>query len=196
MKDEILQLRSIGFTYKQIKNKLGCSLSTISYHLGTNQKEMSKKRQYRYRSCQHPYYMKMLKFCQESCLPKGRKARCTIEKLIFYKIRFFCTSKIGSRAMARKYEKPTFTAQDVINKFGEKPICYLTGKEIDIYNPRSYVFDHIHPASRGGKNTLENLGICTKQANASKTDMTYDEFIDFCKLVIENANKRNRTDKS
>jgi predicted transcriptional regulator len=39
MKDQILLLRSLGYSYKEIKNELGCSLSTISYHCGAEQKD-------------------------------------------------------------------------------------------------------------------------------------------------------------
>src|SRR5690606_30698042 len=78
-----------------------------------------------------------------------------------------------------------FTLEDIINKFGEKPICYLTGEEIDIYQPRTYQFDHKIPRSRGGENSIENLGIVTKQANKSKTDMTPDEYFNLCKRVLE-----------
>ena len=39
MKEQILKLRSEGKTYKQIKNILNCSLSTICYHLRSDQKQ-------------------------------------------------------------------------------------------------------------------------------------------------------------
>jgi hypothetical protein len=32
MKEKILELRKLGFSYKKIKKEIGCSLSTISYH--------------------------------------------------------------------------------------------------------------------------------------------------------------------
>lgn len=76
------------------------------------------------------------------------------------------------------------TEQQVIDKFGENPKCYLTGKEIDISKPRTYQFDHKVPASRGGTNTIDNLGICSRTANLAKSDMTHDEFIEFCKTVL------------
>jgi hypothetical protein len=44
MKDQILKLRSEGKTYNQIKSVLGCSLSTICYHLRSDQKEKVVKR--------------------------------------------------------------------------------------------------------------------------------------------------------
>jgi 5-methylcytosine-specific restriction endonuclease McrA len=79
-----------------------------------------------------------------------------------------------------------FTVQDVKDKLGEHPVCYLTGEQIDINKPNTYQFDHIIPRSRGGQSTLDNLGICTKRANLSKSDMTPDEFFNFCKIVLEN----------
>lgn len=82
-----------------------------------------------------------------------------------------------------------FTSQDVIDKFGEAPVCYLTGQPIDISKPRTYQFDHIIPRSRGGTNDLDNLGICTRMANLAKSSMTLDEFTNFCSLVIKNAKK-------
>lgn len=42
MKEEILKLRSEGKTYNEIKEILGCSKGTISYHCGFGQKEKSK----------------------------------------------------------------------------------------------------------------------------------------------------------
>jgi orotate phosphoribosyltransferase-like protein len=44
MKENILKLRSMGYTYNQIQKELGCSKGTISYHLGEGQKEKNKQR--------------------------------------------------------------------------------------------------------------------------------------------------------
>jgi 5-methylcytosine-specific restriction endonuclease McrA len=84
-----------------------------------------------------------------------------------------------------QYMKPLFTVEDVIQKFGENTICYLTGDQIDINKPRTYAFDHVIPRSRGGNNDLDNLGICTKAVNQAKSDMTPDEFMNLCKKVLE-----------
>lgn len=50
MKEQILKLRSEGKSYKQIKNIIGCSLSTICYHLRSDQKEkvLKRRNQHRY----------------------------------------------------------------------------------------------------------------------------------------------------
>lgn len=39
MKEEILKLKSQGKSYSQIIKQLGCSKSTVSYHLGNGRKE-------------------------------------------------------------------------------------------------------------------------------------------------------------
>ena len=41
---EIVRLHSDGKSYNQIKESLGCSKGTISYHLGAGQKEKTKQR--------------------------------------------------------------------------------------------------------------------------------------------------------
>ncbi len=43
MKEKIIQLREQGKTYNEIKNELGCSKGTISYHCGEGQKEKHRK---------------------------------------------------------------------------------------------------------------------------------------------------------
>ena len=44
MKEKILQLRNEGKSYKEIREILKCSKSTISYHCGDGQKEKTKER--------------------------------------------------------------------------------------------------------------------------------------------------------
>ena len=39
MKEKIYELREKGYSYRMIQKELGCSKSTISYHLGAGQKE-------------------------------------------------------------------------------------------------------------------------------------------------------------
>lgn len=45
MKEDILRLRLEGKTYNQIKDELGCSLSTISYYCNPVQKDKTMERQ-------------------------------------------------------------------------------------------------------------------------------------------------------
>jgi DNA-binding transcriptional MerR regulator len=43
-KENIINLRSKGYTYNEIQKELGCSKGTISYHLGENQIEKTRQR--------------------------------------------------------------------------------------------------------------------------------------------------------
>ena len=56
------------------------------------------------------------------------------------------------------------------------------------YASRSYSYnlDHVTPRSRGGDNSLDNLGITTPIANKSKTNLTTEEYLELCKKVLEN----------
>jgi len=77
----------------------------------------------------------------------------------------------------------------VLEYYGEETTCYLSGRHINLSEPRTYHFDHIIPVSKGGKNTLDNLGICIKEANIAKNSLTVDKFIELCQMVIDNKNR-------
>ena len=51
-KEKIIELRSQGKTYLEIQNILGCSKSTIAYHVGSGQKQKTKDRTNRNRTLQ------------------------------------------------------------------------------------------------------------------------------------------------
>lgn len=180
LKNEILKLGSQGYSYNQIVKLLNCSKGTVCYHLGKNQKEKTKVRRKNY-ILQHPFIKKINTFKNCKYNKKGRNQLHGWKKLLTLKVELF----LRRRLKGNKIMNHNFSVQDVINKFGEHPMCYITGEKINIYEPRTYNFDHIIPVSRGGDNSIDNLGICTKQANAAKSDMTYDELIVFCNKVIE-----------
>ena len=183
LKDDIIKLRNEGKTYDEISSALNCSKGTISYYCGVNQKEKTKLRTRKYRKTLHPYCKKISRFQQPFTIKNKRTNKNKWRKIMTDKINdFHKTNKTNKNA--RDSEKNTFTVEDVIDKFGESPVCYITGDSINIYDTASFNFDHIMPRSRGGKNNLNNLGICTKQANSAKGDMTPEEFLSFCKKVV------------
>ena len=179
LKNDIVNLRNSGNTYSQIQSKLNCSKSTVSYYLGKGQKEKTRLRTQKRRYL-HPFVSKLEAFRDTSIIKKKKKGIYLTEKLLYLKIGTFHGNKKGGFSM----KNINFTVKDVLDKVGENPICYLTGDSIDISQPRTYNFDHIIPRSKGGSNELDNLGVCTKVANSSKTDMTKDEYIEHCKKVL------------
>ena len=50
--------------------------------------------------------------------------------------------------------------------------------------------DHIMPASRGGKNTAENLQWCVTSVNIAKSALNHEEFIELCRLVSRRFPKK------
>ena len=44
LKEDIIDFAEKGLSYRQIQAKLGCSKSTISYHLGEGQKDKARAR--------------------------------------------------------------------------------------------------------------------------------------------------------
>ena len=83
-----------------------------------------------------------------------------------------------------KYPPMTFKPQDLLNKIGNNPSCYLTGRPIDLMDGKSYHLDHIVPKNKGGQNSLDNCNIACKDANQAKGNLLYDEFIILCEEVL------------
>lgn len=182
MKEQILELREKGYSYKQIVAELGCSIGTVAYHCGDGQKEKTKQRVSRSR-LENPLAKKFYVFRAREFEAPRETIEASLLRGLKEKIRGF-QRRVGSKLGERNN---TFTASDVLDLHGESPICYLTGDKIDLNKPSQYSLDHIVPAARGGSNELSNLGFTTKQANMAKSDMTLDEFIELCiKVLVHN----------
>lgn len=166
MKEQILKLRAQGKTYDEIKDILGCSKGTISYHCGAGQKEKTNERKVKSRK-NNPIAKKLEVFKSAGNRNKSRD---------FQRLR-----EGGKLIKDREY---FFKEMDVIKKISKNPICYLTGRPVDLYKPSTYHFDHIVPAAKGGSNKLNNLGLSCKEANMAKSDLLLEDFIELCKDVI------------
>lgn len=160
MKDQIIQLKEQGKTYREIESILGCSKSLISYYCSEGQKDKLQLRttNYRKNNLKTILSRKISDFMCVSGHTKGRKIR----------------------------SEYTFSSQDLIYKFGDNPKCYLTGVSINLLEPSTYHFDHIIPRSRGGSNDISNLGLATKEANETKHDRTLEELKVLCKQILKN----------
>lgn len=159
LKEKILALRAEGNTYDQIKAVLQCSKSTIAYHCSAEQKAKNDFRRVTRREDKL-----LTKFEGFKYHTKGVN-----NKFTHYKER-------GSG----DYD---LTLLQVKTLIVETPNCYLCGFEIDYTDPSSFNFDHKLPVSRGGLNTLENLGITCKSCNYAKGDLLPEEFIEMCERI-------------
>jgi len=167
MKEKILKLRAEGKTYNQIKEILGCSTSTISYHCSDGQKEKNSKRNKEFFN-KNPMKKKLNNFKRNRGFNmKGRDFRRRNEGGLINK------------------DPNNFNDVDIINKLGDNPKCYLTGREINLNETSSYHFDHITPASKGGGNSLDNLGLLCKEVNLMKHNFSVDELLGLCKEILE-----------
>lgn len=179
LKDQIHQLRSSGHSYSKISKILGCSKSSISYYLGVDQKIKADNRRKSYRNTRYGILATKLGMFKTKC-DKGTKRKQSQER----RIHIILNRKRLKFMEIKDHNEESFSLEDLIKKIGDSPVCYLTGKKIDLSDPSSFHFDHIVPTSKGGKNTLDNLGICTAEANFSKRDMSLAEYIELCKSVL------------
>lgn len=173
-KKDILKLRAEGKSFRQIAKELGCSTSVISYHCGNgNEKKRVTKLN---KSRKYNLGKKINSF-------RSRKPRSSAGRS---KLKTFKSRKKGSRTNTVVNNiTENYTYQDVLNKLGDNPICYLTGVPIDLEKTHTYQFDHIIPCSKGGTNDLDNLGICTRSANYAKNDLSLDELYELCELILK-----------
>lgn len=176
-KDKILKLRSQGFSFKKIADTIGCSTSTVSYHCGDGSEKRRVKEQNKNRK---PICKKVSAFklrCSKSNHDAIRKKLKTFKR----KIPGYRYNK--SHAIVNNISK-NYTCKDVLKKIGDNPICYLTGQPIDINKPETYHLDHIIPTSKGGTNDLSNLGICLKEANLAKGELSIKELHNLCEKIL------------
>lgn len=185
VKKQILELRSQGFSYDYIANKLNCSKGTVSYHCGSGQKNKTKLRQIKNRKLKTPLYNKLQVFKTKNNVNNyyQNKRIKNISDILNLKIISFHRKYSGREVIER--EKPMFTEKELLKKIGKKPKCYLTGRPIDLLDSRSYQLDHIVPRSKGGKNTLDNCQIACKEANFAKGDLLLIDFFALCKEILE-----------
>ena len=182
MKEDILRLRAKGKTYNEIKKELGCSKGTIAYHCGKGQKDKAKKRQNKRR--ENVLLSKTDRFKYRYTdngldRPKGSKSK----KNAVEGVRKFQKRDNKIRIGVNKDIDKTFTWEDVIDKFGEDTVCYLSGEELNLFE-NEYQLDHINPAGRGGDNNFNNLGILHRTVNLMKHNLTPEEMVEWCKKIL------------
>ncbi len=170
MKEEILRLKKEGKSYGEIKKILNCSKGTISYHCGKGQKEKTKAR--------------IKKRRQNILLHKVENFKHKKIKNVKESVRKFQKRNNNTKSKVDSKINTTFTWEDVLNKYGKETVCYLSGEKINLFE-NNYSLDHKIPPNKGGDNSLGNLRISHRIVNRMKTDLTPEEFIMWCKKILE-----------
>jgi CRISPR/Cas system Type II protein with McrA/HNH and RuvC-like nuclease domain len=162
MKEQILKLKSEypTYGYKKIAKILGCSSSLVKYHLRPEVQKQHRINTQKYRK-QNPLKDKAWRFML-------RKRKNDFSRI-----------KDG-----RKAETQKFSLEELQNKLKNNPSCYLSGRPIDLSQSRTYELDHIVPASKGGDNSIGNLGITCVEANRAKSDLSVEELLVLCKDIL------------
>ena len=183
LKEKILELRNLGKSYGEIEQELNCSRGLISYHCGEGQKEKNKVRKINYKLKITSKIARKIEFfsINNNNGKAFNKNLSSLKAKLKWKIEGFSMSSGKSKI----YVKPSFTADQLLDKIGGDPKCYLTGVKIDLENTKSWHLDHMTPRSKGGNNDIENANICTKEANLAKSDLSLEDFINLCKSVLE-----------
>jgi 5-methylcytosine-specific restriction endonuclease McrA len=166
-KQQILELRKKGFTYKKIQETLGCNKSTVSYHCNKNRQEKMRQYQRKYNKTNY---------------------KANAHKTLYRKIRIFHRT-LTTRTHC--FSVPlSFSSDDLIQKFGQHPKCALTGVDIDLSEAQTYSLDHIIPKSKGGLCSIDNCQIVCSAANKAKHDLNMEEFVQLCKSVVAHMDSK------
>ena len=192
IKEKILELRKLGYSYGKIGKELGCSRSLISYHCSPGQKQKTLNRTKKRRLNQHPLVTKIEAFNKKYKSSKISKENNhkTINNILYKRIISFCMK--SNKTNNKEYGVLQFSVEDILNKIGENPVCALTGRKIDLSQPKTYQLDHIVPRSRGGDNSLDNCQLVCKDANLAKNGLLIEDFIQLCKDVVNNFSDKEK----
>ena len=181
-----MKLRQRGQPLAKIAESLGCSLSTVAYHLYAKAKATTKNRVKTRRATRKLAGLPRVDVLTPFSVLSGKVSQ------------FHRRGRGVNKVMTRR----VFSTADLMAQIGAQPCCYLTGTIIDLSVPSAYSLDHKVPISRGGSSELSNAGLSTTAANKAKHDKTPEEFLALCRQVLEHRNQlarksashRNRTD--
>lgn len=144
MKENILKLKEEGKTIKEICQILNCAPSTVSYYLyektkiSTRNRNRKNKKKY---LTKNPVAEKLGNFLYSK--------RSTFNQIGPK------TEKRSARKLKKSFLNSKFSMQELREKIGENPMCYITKTPINLTKKSSYSLDHIIPVCKGGIIVLE-----------------------------------------
>ena len=174
-RDDILRLRAEGKSYREIQKELGCSSSTVSYHLGAGQKEKAKERKEKSKTLRE----KIDAFKAPTIEKEFKESPKSHDWKMREKVRRFQMKDRNDTSPILEW-----TYEELQEKMKDIDSCYLTGRPIDTDDYTTFQLDHIIPRCLGGTNKLENVGVATPQANYAKGAMSLEDFLALCVDVV------------
>jgi 5-methylcytosine-specific restriction endonuclease McrA len=186
LKEDILKLREKGKSYRDIAFLLNCSKSLISYHCNSGSTKLKVNSYHKNKDTKNKAIMKKLNSFKSRHIPK-----CITTKTAGFKR---TTSR--NKTVVNNIKEFNYTTQDVLDKIGSNPKCYLTGKSIDLFKGETYEFDHIIPIKLGGTNDLSNLQITLTEANHAKGQLMLDDFYKLCETILKYRDSKKLKKKS
>lgn len=148
-KDKIISLHKDGKSYNEIASIIGCSKSIVGYYCSesTSNKQKLSSSLWR-KTLKGRIKSKLSSFCNRTFYGGRKRSSRVWNKRLRRHIEHFQNRGVSMN-------KTTIKTVDIINKYGTKTNCYLTGTPIDLEKD-DYCFDHIVPVSKGGTNDLSN----------------------------------------
>lgn len=102
--------------------------------------------------------------------------------------------KTKVRAFQSRSWTDGFTYDQLLDKYEGFPVCYLTGKQINLLDSQSYHLDHRKPVALGGTSTLDNCEFACCEANLAKGYFLHEDFLTLCSKIHEHHNTNNTND--
>lgn len=191
---DILEILNITrFQLYEIYNEIKPKKSNIEYVKEWNKNNPDKLKEYYHKRKENGNIKLWRKNPSNTLRIKVYRFKCDKRKRGISNIsgkttRLMLQKKIGSfsKDINRKIQKNMFTVDQLLEKIGENPKCYLTGRMIDLTKGNTYQLDHIIPRSKGGDNSLDNCGLACREANMAKNDLLPEEFYLLCLEVVNN----------
>ena len=189
---KIIELRKQGFSYDEIAKKVGCCKSTVSYHCKTTTRIKAKQRHKKQSHKKKSGINWRTLFSRRFNAFYNRKPRNSKKKTeLKWKVegkwwnKFQSTIKKFKLSTTNGTEMAFYKSEDALKHLnGPNTKCYLTGIDIDMTKD-DYQLDHKIPVSRGGSNSLDNLGITCPEVNQMKGPLTNEELFYWCQKILE-----------
>jgi len=168
-KQQILELRNLGYGYKKIAKQLNITVSSVRYHLNLKHDYKAKERARKHK--------RNLKIKFETLTEDEKNKIRFLNSMRSRRLNFLDVknNKSGDR----------FTVKQMLDFLQDNSFCYLTGKKINLHELQSYHLDHIVARKNNGELTLNNMGLLLKNVNIAKNKLTLKEFIELCNDVAK-----------